>query len=86
MRTRAPAVAVLTLMLAACGGSHPPVAATPASHDDARRLDALADDYFATWVRTFPVSGLFAGIPDAPNEPLDENNNFIGSRLRPASA
>jgi uncharacterized protein (DUF885 family) len=74
MRTRDLAVTALTLILASCGGSRAPAGAAPDAGDDARRLDALADDYFATWVRTFPVSSLFAGIPDAPNEALDENS------------
>ena len=74
MRTRNMVVSALTVILAACGGSRAPVGAAPEPGDDVRRLGALADDYFATWVQTFPVSGLYSGIPDALNERLDENS------------
>ena len=74
MRTHHLTITILALALAACGGTPPPAGAAPQSRDDARRLDALADDYFATWVHTFPVTGLFSGIPDAPNDRLDENS------------
>ena len=74
MRTRRLVVIALTLAFTACGGTRSPAGARPQTGDDARRLTALADDYFATWFRTFPVAGLFSGVPDAPNDRLDENS------------
>jgi uncharacterized protein (DUF885 family) len=62
------------LVLTACGGSPPPAGAAPQTGDDASRLNAVADDYFATWARTFPVTGLFSGAPEVPNDRLDENS------------
>src|SRR5262249_44858035 len=47
--------------------------ASLAPEDEARRLNVLADDYFATWVRTFPVAAMFNGVPDAPLSGLDPN-------------
>jgi len=79
MRSPALTLTALLVALAACGRSRQPAGATPNTGDEARRLDALADDYFADWVRTFPVSGLFAGIPDEPNDRLDENS-LVGIR------
>lgn len=74
MRTRDLVATTLAVVLAACGGSHAPAGAAPETGNEAQRLDAVADDYFATWVRTFPVNALFSGIPDAPNDRLDENS------------
>jgi uncharacterized protein (DUF885 family) len=81
MRTRDLALTALILVLpacglvlTACGGRATPAGAAPQAGDDARRLDALADDYFAGWARTFPIAGLFSGVPDAPNDRLDENS------------
>jgi len=60
------------LLLSACGAAAPPPATAPAG-DQGRRLDSLADDYFAALVQTFPSFGLFSGIPDAPMDRLDPN-------------
>jgi uncharacterized protein (DUF885 family) len=74
MRTRDVAVSTLAVVLVACAGRRAPAGAAPETGTDPQRLDALADDYFATWVRTFPVNALFSGIPGARNERLDENS------------
>lgn len=63
-----------TLMVAACAAPHGSSGAAPAGGDDARRLDALADEYFAALVQTYPSFGLFSGIPDAPLDRLDPNS------------
>jgi uncharacterized protein (DUF885 family) len=60
------------LVLVACGASAPRPAPAPAG-GEARRLDSLADDYFAALVQTFPSFGLFSGIPDAPMDRMDIN-------------
>jgi len=65
---------VITLVLAACAAPHGSSGAAPAGGDDARRLDALADEYFAALVQTYPSFGLFSGIPDAPLDRLDPNS------------
>jgi len=67
------AIIIGPLVLAACAGGGAPPGAAPKADSVARRLDALADDYFTTWVRTYPVAGLFSGIPDAANDRLDPN-------------
>src|SRR5689334_635565 len=74
MRTRDVAVSTLAAVLVACAGRRARAGAAPETGTDPQRLDALAGDYFATWVRTFPVIALFSGIPDAPDERLDENS------------
>src|SRR5690349_3673787 len=74
MRTRDVAIITLAVVLVACAGRRAQAGAAPETGTDPQRLDALADDYFATWVRTFPVNAVFSGIPDAPNERLDENS------------
>ena len=58
----------------ACGTSPAPGAASPGTADAVHQVDALADEYFAAWVRTFPLSALFSGVPEAPNAPLDDNS------------
>ena len=42
--------------------------------DAAKRVDALADDYWAQFIQTFPLGGLFLGVPESPNDRLGENS------------
>jgi len=60
----------LALLACARAGAGGPL---PTTGGDARRLDSLADDYFAAWARTYPITGMFDGIPDAPLDRLDPN-------------
>ncbi|MGH7513831.1 MAG: DUF885 domain-containing protein [Gemmatimonadales bacterium] len=64
----------IALMFAACAAPHGSSGTAPARADDARRLDALADEYFAALVQTYPLFGLFSGIPDAPLDRLNPNS------------
>jgi uncharacterized protein (DUF885 family) len=66
-------VSGIVLGLLACGGGGALRPGTAAPEDQARRLNALADDYFASWVRTYPVTAMFDGVPDAPLDRLDPN-------------
>ena len=72
-------------LLAACSPRsvpRPPAPATdgatragaPEAADAARRVDSLADEYFAAWTRAFPLSALFSGVPHAPNDGLGDNS------------
>jgi uncharacterized protein (DUF885 family) len=66
------------VLLAACAGSasssRGSSAPAPATGDAGARLRAVADDYFATWTRTFPISATFSGVPEAPNDRLGDNS------------
>ena len=75
------------LLLAACAttvGPHrnspqperPLASQTPdtARSEAARRLDALADEYFRDWVKAYPLFGAILGIPETPNDLLDDNS------------
>jgi uncharacterized protein (DUF885 family) len=50
--------------------------ATPEPPKDsvARRIDAVANQYFTAWVQNFPIDALFSGVPDAPNDKLNDNS------------
>ena len=72
-------------LLAACGGSSnrsaAPAAVSPRSEaastdraDAARRVNALADDYWAEFLRAFPLAGLFSGVPDSPGDRMGDNS------------
>lgn len=37
-------------------------------------MRALADEYFAAWLQRFPISATFSGVPEAPNDRLDDNS------------
>jgi uncharacterized protein (DUF885 family) len=76
---------LILCLLAACAPSAPPGGTAPrgASTADAspgdtsaagRRVNALADEYFSAWVRTFPLSATFSGVPEAPNDRLEDNS------------
>src|SRR5882724_3761808 len=71
------------LLSAACAGRSTPIGGPPApevasalgdSSGGARSVRALADDYFAAWLQRFPISATFSGIPEAPNDRLDDNS------------
>ncbi|HET6579763.1 MAG TPA: DUF885 domain-containing protein, partial [Gemmatimonadales bacterium] len=57
-----------------CATAPAPGHPSPGTADAAHRIDALADEYFAGWVRTFPLSALYSGVPDAPNDVLQDNS------------
>jgi len=67
-------LAGLTAAAAACGGAPGPGTPSPRQGDDARRVTALADEYFAAWKEAFPLGGLYSGVPDAPNDRLEDNS------------
>jgi uncharacterized protein (DUF885 family) len=75
----------LAVALMACGRSSPPAGApTPvrssssshpgASQDAPRQLTALADEYWKDVIQTFPLYGVFFGVPEAPNDRLNDNS------------
>jgi uncharacterized protein (DUF885 family) len=47
--------------------------AATAEEGDAR-VKALADEYFAAFVQTFPLAATFMGVPDAPAATLGDNS------------
>ena len=47
--------------------------AATAEEGDAR-VKALADEYFAAFVQTFPLAAMFMGVPDAPAATLGDNS------------
>ena len=72
-------------LVAACSGaSHEasaPAAVSPregtasaGGTDAGRRVNAIADDYWAQWVQTFPLGAMFSGVPEAPNDKIGENS------------
>lgn len=42
--------------------------------DVAKRVEAIADEYWAGFVQTFPVAALFLGVPEAPNDRVGDNS------------
>jgi uncharacterized protein (DUF885 family) len=44
------------------------------SSEIARRIDGVANEYFAAWVQAFPIDALFSGVPEAPNDRLNDNS------------
>ena len=72
-------------LLTACGGAsnQAPAGAAVAprnqprpagSTESARRVNAVADEYWAGWVQTFPLAALFSGVPEAPNDRVGDNS------------
>jgi uncharacterized protein (DUF885 family) len=72
-------------LLAACGGSSnrgaAPAEVSPRSEatstdraDAAGRVNALADDYWAEFLRVFPLSALFYGVPNTPGDRMGDNS------------
>jgi uncharacterized protein (DUF885 family) len=72
-------------LLAACGGSSnrgaAPREVSPRSEatstdraDAARRVTALANDYWAEFLRAFPLAALFSGVPDSPSDRMGDNS------------
>lgn len=73
----------LVLVLTACGQAArqdaapaPAPAATRSGPrpEAARRVTALADEYWKDVIQTFPLYGLFFGVPEAPNDRLGDNS------------
>src|SRR5947209_12057464 len=69
------------MLVVAC--SHPsnqaapaptPYSQTTSGNQSARRVNAIADDYWAAWVQTFPLAALFSGVPNAPNDRIGDNS------------
>jgi uncharacterized protein (DUF885 family) len=82
------AAVVLLTACAPTAGPHPnsPVPAPSLAADTAgaakpeaaRRLDALADEYFHDWVQTFPLAGVILGVPETQNDRLGDNSLAAG--------
>src|SRR5437773_6625793 len=51
-----------------------PYSQTTSGNQSARRVNAIADDYWAAWVQTFPLAALFSGVPNAPNDRIGDNS------------
>ena len=75
---------ILSLIAACSSGSNQasaPAAVSPqegtasaGANDAARRVNAIADDYWAQWVQAFPLGAVFSGVPDAPNDKVGDNS------------
>ena len=72
-------------LLAACGGSSnrgaAPAEASPRSEatstdraEAARRIAALANDYWTQFLRAFPLYALFSGVPNTPDDRMGDNS------------
>ena len=75
----------LVLGLAACGSANPPAAGAPQPLDSttrsasgdaaaAQQVTALADEYWKDLIQTFPLYGVFFGVPETPNDRLGNNS------------
>jgi uncharacterized protein (DUF885 family) len=42
--------------------------------DAPSKVDALADEYWSTFVQTFPLAAVFLGAPEAPNDRMNDNS------------
>ena len=60
--------------LVACAAPAATGVVSPVTGEAPRQVDAVADEYFAAWVQSFPLSALFSGVPDTPNEGLSDNS------------
>jgi uncharacterized protein (DUF885 family) len=75
-----PAVLVAACAPASTGrGGAPQEAAQPVSDGAAFRtassqLKVVADEYWTDVIRTYPLFGLFSGVPEAPNDRLGDNS------------
>ena len=73
-----PSILPCLLCLAAACSSTSNQAAAPApvssGGSEAARVNAIADDYWAGWVQTFPLAAMFSGVPDAPNDKIGDNS------------
>jgi uncharacterized protein (DUF885 family) len=72
-----------TVLLGACAGGTSstmpgpetrPESATGDRTDAARRVTALADEYFQAFIETYPLYGLFLGVPEAPTDRIGDNS------------
>ena len=74
----------LIAALMGCGGTNPPGTPDPAaagaggqrenSAGAARQVTALADEYWKELIETFPLYGVFFGVPETPNDRLNDNS------------
>lgn len=75
----------LGLGLAACGSANSPAAGAPQPLDSttspvsddvaaAQQVTALADEYWKDLIQTFPLYGVFFGVPETPNDRLGNNS------------
>jgi uncharacterized protein (DUF885 family) len=55
-------------------GDVTPESASGESTDAARQVTALADEYFQAWLETFPLYGLYMGVPEAPMDRIEDNS------------
>jgi uncharacterized protein (DUF885 family) len=75
---------LVQLLIAACAGTgsgakapapvpenEPPPAD---SAEVARKIEALAQEYFAAWLQAFPLDAMSSGVPEAPNDRLGDNS------------
>ncbi|MGI9040312.1 MAG: DUF885 domain-containing protein [Gemmatimonadales bacterium] len=44
------------------------------SAEVARRVEAVADEYFQGWLQNYPLWATFSGVPEAPNDRLGDNS------------
>jgi uncharacterized protein (DUF885 family) len=73
------ALPALVCVLLACGGSShqaaaPAPLASAARTDAARQVDAVANDYWTSFIQTFPLAGIFLGVPESPNDRMGDNS------------
>ncbi len=67
----------LILLVGACATGRAPSAPESASgsgSDAGRQVTALADEYFKAWLDTYPLYGLFVGVPEAPTDRIGDNS------------
>jgi uncharacterized protein (DUF885 family) len=79
----------LALALAACapsgtaGSGAKEVPSASSNAEDAaavsRNLDAVADEYWTDLIQTYPLFGVFVGVPETPNDRLG-NNSLAATR------
>jgi uncharacterized protein (DUF885 family) len=71
-------VALILLALVACSAgsrsnNQSPAPALPGAGDAARRVNAIADDYYQSLLQARPLSTFLSGVPEASLDRLDEN-------------
>src|SRR5215207_552142 len=62
------------LIIAVVNPSDPAAVLKAANLAGDARVKALADEYFAAFVQTFPLAATFMGVPDAPAAVLGDNS------------
>jgi uncharacterized protein (DUF885 family) len=67
-------IVIVAVLAAACSPRSSPPGDAKTSADAARQLKTTADEYFNSFVESFPIAATFAGVPEAATDRLGDNS------------